>query len=48
MSNGSPTLVISGIVHLRSNALDSTILKICRRSDLNQQEVTGIDVLFAH
>src|SRR5689334_736662 len=29
MSSGSPTLVISGIVHFRSNALESTILKIC-------------------
>ena len=29
MSNGSPVSLISGIVHLRSNAFDSTILKIC-------------------
>ena len=29
MSNGSPVFSISGMVHLRSNAFDSTILKIC-------------------
>jgi hypothetical protein len=28
-NSGSPTLLISGIVHRRSNAFDSTILKIC-------------------
>lgn len=29
MSMGSPTSVISGIVHFKSNALARTILKIC-------------------
>ncbi len=39
MRSGSPTFVISGMVHFRSNALEMTILKIC--CGLVRQRIEG-------
>ena len=38
ISSGSPRFSISGMVHLRSNAFERTILKICDVVSLSLQE----------